>query len=44
MSLDQLINFLNHVMVWIEPSNPIKVEVFQMIQNLKAQRTQGQGQ
>jgi hypothetical protein len=37
MSIDDLINFLNHVMVWIEPSSPIKMEVFQMIQNLKAQ-------
>jgi len=38
MSIDDLVNFLNHVMVWIEPSNPIKIEVYQMIQNLKAQR------
>jgi len=44
MNLDQLVNFLNHVMVWIEPSNPIKVEIYQMIRNLKAKRTQEQGQ
>jgi hypothetical protein len=38
MSLEEQINFLNHVLVWIDPSNPIKVELFQVIQQLKAQR------
>jgi hypothetical protein len=35
---DELINFLNHVMVWIDPSNPVKVEIYQVIQRLKSQR------
>jgi hypothetical protein len=35
---NDLINFLNHVMVWIEPSNPVKTEIYQVIQQLKAQR------
>jgi hypothetical protein len=38
MNLEEQIRFLNHILVWIDPNNPMKMELYQVIQQLKDQK------
>ena len=35
MNVNELINFLNRVLCWMPDSNPVKYEVWEMIQRLR---------